>query len=349
MNSISTISVPKWFVFHSSLTNEIELHIYCEASQIEYGAVAYLRCFEENANQYSVSFVLSKSRLTPMKDRTLTIPKLELQAAGLATRLKVSVFEQLKFRANKTYFWTDSQITLKYIKNEIKRFQIFVMKRLHEIRANSDTTEWNYVPGEMNPAYHCTRYTPFSQLMSQTSWIDGPKCLKDNSSFNSRESLTVDEENVSTVIEEHQVHIVTNNTEKAHSCIKWKYYSSFPKLVGHISSIMKLKEKWINLKRKYAQKIDINLLTVADLKKAEREIYKHSQLESFPTEYRHLTNNQEVKKNSPLLSLRPFNSNGLTRVERRMAKSHLPFKHKHQIVVAKDHRLSKLLNTITMK
>ena len=96
------------------------------------------------------------------------------------------------------------------------------------------------------------------------------------------------------------------------------------------------------MKRKDAQKIDINLLTVAYLKKAEREIYKHSQLESFPTEYRHLINNQEVKKTSPLLSLRPFISDGLIRVGGRIAKSHLPFKNKHQIVVAKDHPLSKL-------
>ena len=106
---------------------------------------------------------------------------------------------------------------------------------------------------------------------------------------------------------------------------------------------MKLKEKWINLKRKDAQKIDINLLTVADLRKAEREIYKHSQLESFSTEYRHLINNQEVRKTSPLLSLRPFISDGLIRVGGRIAKNHLPFKNKHQIVVAKDHPLSKLL------
>ena len=81
-----------------------------------------------------------------MKDRTLTIPKLELQTAVIATHLKVFVLEQLEFRVSKTYFWTDSQITLKYIKNESKKFPIFVMNRLHEIRANSDTTEWNYVP-----------------------------------------------------------------------------------------------------------------------------------------------------------------------------------------------------------
>ena len=50
MNSISTKSVPRWFGFHSSLTNEIELHIYCDASQIAYGVLAYLRCLEENSN-----------------------------------------------------------------------------------------------------------------------------------------------------------------------------------------------------------------------------------------------------------------------------------------------------------
>ena len=66
----------------------------------------------------------------------------------------------------------------------------------------------------MNPADHCTRYTPFSQLMSQTSWTNGPKCLKDNSSFTSSESLTVDEENVSTVIEQRQVNIATSSTKK---------------------------------------------------------------------------------------------------------------------------------------
>ena len=38
--------------------------------------------------------------------------------------------------------------------------------------------------------------------------------------------------------------------------------------------MMKLKEKLINFKRKDAQKSDINLLTVADLKKAKREKIK---------------------------------------------------------------------------
>ena len=72
---------------------------------------------------------------------------------------------------------------------------------------------------------------------------------------------------------------------------------------------------------------------------------KYSQLESFPIEYHHVINNQELKKNknSPLLSLKDFISDGLIRVGGRITESHLPFKKKHHIVVAKDHPLSKLL------
>ena len=57
---------------------------------------------------------------------------------------------------------------------------------------------------------------------------------------------------------------------------------------------VKRKMNWF--KKKGAQKIGINLLTFAELEKAARELYKHSQLESFPTKNRHLINNKEVKK-----------------------------------------------------
>ena len=57
---------------------------------------------------------------------------------------------------------------------------------------------------------------------------------------------------------------------------------------------------------------------------------KYSQLESFPTEYHHVINNQELKNNnnSPLLSLKDFISDGLIRVGGRITESHLPFKKK---------------------
>ena len=118
MNNISTISIPRWFGFDKTNSNTIELNVFSDASKIAYGAVAYLKCIEQNQDQNRICFLLSKSRLAPIKDKHLTIPKLELQAAVLATRLKTVILDQLEFEVDKTYLWTDSKITLHYIQNE---------------------------------------------------------------------------------------------------------------------------------------------------------------------------------------------------------------------------------------
>ena len=68
---------------------EVELNIFSNASTQPYGAVAYF-VFSVNHIRKNCSFVLSKYRLSPLKDQGLiTIPRSELQAAVLAVRLKI--------------------------------------------------------------------------------------------------------------------------------------------------------------------------------------------------------------------------------------------------------------------
>ena len=45
----------------------------------------------------------------------MTIPKLELQAAVLASRLKVTIVEELKLSIDNVHLWSDSATVLKYI------------------------------------------------------------------------------------------------------------------------------------------------------------------------------------------------------------------------------------------
>jgi len=75
--------------FERSLTpvDAIALPILCifsDASNEAFGACAYVR-WRTESNEYDTRFIAAKSRVAPLKP--LTIPRLELQAAVLATRL----------------------------------------------------------------------------------------------------------------------------------------------------------------------------------------------------------------------------------------------------------------------
>ena len=110
------ISLNWWFGFYKENDDGIELHVFCDASTIAYGAVAYLKCISIDKCKPVCSFVMSKSRLAPMKVATLTVPRLELQAAVF----KLAILDQLEFLVSTVRLWSDSQIIIKYIHNTKK-------------------------------------------------------------------------------------------------------------------------------------------------------------------------------------------------------------------------------------
>ena len=164
MQFISDINTPQWFGFEKQLGDRIELDIFCDASSEAYGVVAYVNYFSDCPKKNVSIFSLLKSRLAPIKEISLTIFRLELQAAILAVRLKNTISKKLDFPIDETRFWSDSQIFLKYIANKDRRFPVFVMNRLNEIRLHSTPEQWHYVPTTQNPADFCTRFVPFNKL-----------------------------------------------------------------------------------------------------------------------------------------------------------------------------------------
>ena len=108
---------------------------FADASQDAYGARAYVRQRKGN-NTYSVKFIAAKSRVAPLKQ--LTIPRLEIQAAVLATRLAKSIQEETRIQFQDVKFFTDSTIILAWIQSPSRSFKPFVSSRVGEIQSNSD-------------------------------------------------------------------------------------------------------------------------------------------------------------------------------------------------------------------
>ena len=91
------------------------------------------------------NFFLGKSRLAPIKQSSMSIPKLELQTAVIAVQLKTTVMEEINVEINKIYFWCDSKTMLNYIRNEHSSFGVYVAHRINEIRENSSISQWQYI------------------------------------------------------------------------------------------------------------------------------------------------------------------------------------------------------------
>ena len=77
-----------------------------------------------------------KSRVKPL-GTALTVPKMELTAATLATVMAEMILKELegRLKIDSVSYWTDSTIVLGYIRNESRRFVTFVLKKFDKILA----------------------------------------------------------------------------------------------------------------------------------------------------------------------------------------------------------------------
>ena len=90
----------------------LQLHEFCNSSQVALAAVVYLRTVYVDTS-VSTSMVIAKSRV--VHGKTQTIPKLELCSAVLLSKLLATVKEQLHINFKNIHAWSDSTIALGWI------------------------------------------------------------------------------------------------------------------------------------------------------------------------------------------------------------------------------------------
>lgn len=304
-----------------------EIHVFADASESAYGACCYLRSVDESGAVWC-SFLFGKSRVVPLRKRQ-TIPRLELQAAVLAVKLGCRMQQELDFDTQLVCY-TDSQIVLGYIANEVKRFQTYVANRVNQIRELSKVNQWLHVSGETNPADMASRGCTVKQLVS-SRWLKGPEFLwvSELSTEVTRFSVAEDDPEVKTAK-------VVNRVMSSMECNLLQYvekFSTWKSLLRFITilyNVVKLRFK-----------VDFSVLIH---QKAEQWLLLSAQLASFPQEYQDLLDGNLVQKSSSLWRLDPFIDDvGLIRVGGRLKRSSLDEELKYPIVLTGKSHLAVLL------
>ena len=99
-----------------------ELHCFSDTSSKAYGSCVYLPLNNTEGDVRS-TLVFPKSWVAPFN--VTTIPRLELQATVLSTGLAEFIKKEQHNIKISVYFYTDSQIVLGYIDNNVRKFHPF--------------------------------------------------------------------------------------------------------------------------------------------------------------------------------------------------------------------------------
>ena len=307
-------------------TDKAEIHVFADASEDTMCAVAYLRSHPKEFSA-DLEFVIGKSRVAPM--RHLSIPRLELQAAVMAVRLKEQIVKEHETKINSCSFWSDSTIVLQWIHSSHREQQVFVANRVAGVLGRTDVSQWKHVSGINNPADIGTRAINIEEL-KRSEWLIGPAWLKrPESEWPEQVNLIFasDEENIPS-----SVFIIQAEEKKA--LIQWERFSKFNIPMNTVAYVQRALHK---------HKPATLVLSIEEREKAKAIIFKLLQQEQFGKVIKSLKAEKETPKGSKIIQFSPFlDEDGLIRAKGRIGKSQLDFNAKHPILLHWKHHAVEL-------
>lgn len=146
IDQVKELRVPRCYSLQLLISQNVQLHVFADASEQAFAAVAYWRIAV--GERYDVSFVCAKTKCAPLK--ILSIPRLELQAGVLAVRLLNTIRQAHNIRVDKVQMWTDSQTVRQWVHSSERRFVPFVAHRVAEILESTNAAQWRWIPTEFN-------------------------------------------------------------------------------------------------------------------------------------------------------------------------------------------------------
>lgn len=122
-----------------------------------------------------MNLLIAKSKIAPTQQ--LTIPRLELMAADLLGKLFKVVQCSMELEGAPCFLWSNSTITLQWLRKPISELKIFVANRVKRIKENSAVTDRYHVRTHDNPADLVSRGLMANEIVNNSLWWHGPAWL----------------------------------------------------------------------------------------------------------------------------------------------------------------------------
>ncbi|XP_066595949.1 uncharacterized protein [Prorops nasuta] len=316
LSLLSELTVKRYLLADSA--REIQIHGFCDASKLGYGACLYIRSIGEGGHIIT-RLICSRSRVASLKE--ISIPRMELNGALTLVRLYEEIRSLMKIRIEKIIFWCDSTIVLHWIKESPLALKTYEANRVKEIQSLRETVEWKHIRTQENPADCLSRGQMANEFLKNRTWFEGPAWLKQQESSWPISIMIYKQNDEGERVE--MCFLAENDKIKI-----IEQFSSYSKLVRVIAYCMRFVKE--NKKR--------GVLSNEEIKQAEVRLIRMIQNERFSAELKCLREALIIKENR-LASLNPFlNSDGLICVGGRLRNANMPMSQKHSILLpARSH------------
>lgn len=332
LHTLPNIEIPRCYGLNRN-TASLQLHTFVDASSEAYAAVCYFRM--ENQDGVQCSMIRAKTKVAPLNP--ISIPRMELQAALLGSRLAADVEKGHSFKIARRIFWSDSRTVLCWLQGDPKQYRQFVSFRVGEILESTNICEWRWIDTKSNVADEATKWPNHFEINSTCRWFRGPQFLYQPETNWPEKNYSAEIETVDLKIHvnedtKYQVPKVTLDVEKYSDWYQLLRVQCFFQRWAFYFKKRHLSEQWSQPKQ---------------LLKAEVQLFKLAQWEVFKDEILTLSkaNGNTVYKTSTIYNFSPFLDNeGLLRVKGRIELlADVQIDQKWPIILPRTHKITLLL------
>ncbi|XP_055622079.1 uncharacterized protein LOC129765691 [Toxorhynchites rutilus septentrionalis] len=317
----------------------VQMHTFADASQSAYGACTYARC-EDRQGRVRIQLLASKSRVAPLK--RITIARLELCAAVMAAHLHSRIKNAIDIKVSASYFWSDSSVTLHWLRSPPNVWPTYVANRVAEIQQYTQGCEWKHVRGVDNPADLVSRGMTVEDFLNSDLWSRGPDWLSQPSQswpISIPPGVPKEELEVKTIVAVTQASSTINPWFS-----RWSSYSRLLHIVGYCMRFVRNTRSKVRTQPSHSAVPTSHLLTVEEINKAKAYLTRLAQEDGYSAEIKQLKEGKPVSKQSHIRKMTPFfDPEGVLRVGGRLEFALMPYQAKHPALIPTNHPFTHLI------